>query len=192
MIEGEGYELRSPSGMGGYELGVGPVMEKVPGLARGLHAQPPTAMVRAETADIDAFIEIESTKDIDGAIDVNLLNDIGTGRDWSQVRAIGFAVDNENFVTDIVVEEEVLATEVVINDSLTALAEKLEVSNQRNGEYHVALKGKCTRREVEGAMDSGTHGVTSSGAAGVEDGGSVRIILRRIVCKRVRRIFSMV
>ena len=139
------------------------------------------AMVRAKTADIDALIDVGSTKDSDGAIDVNLLNDIGTGGDWSQGRAIGIAVDDENFVTDIVVVEEaaqVLAAEVVLNDSLTALAEKLEVSNQRNGEYHITLKVKCTRRGVEGAMDSGAHGVTSSGEAGVDDGDGVCIVQR--------------
>ena len=112
---------------------------------------------------------------------MNLLNDIGTGGDWSQGRAIGIAVDDENFVTDIVVVEEaaqVLAADVVINDSLAALTEKLEVSNQRNGEYHIAPKDKCTRRGVEGAMDSGAYGVTSSGKAGVDDGDGVCIVLR--------------
>ena len=110
---------------------------------------------------------------------MNLLNDIGTGGDGSQGRAIGIAVDDENFVTTVVEEAaQVLATEVVINDSLTALAEKLKVSNQRNGEYHIAPKGKCTRRGVEGAMDSGAYGVTSSGKAGVDDGDGVCIVLR--------------
>ena len=165
-----GYELRSRSGIAeGTATHSGP------------SRSPPMAMVRAETADIDALVDIGSTKDSEGAIDVNLLNDIGTGGDGSQGRAIRVAVDNENFVTDTVVMEEaaqVLATKVVINDSLTVLAEKLEVSNHWNGEYHVALKNKCTRRELEGAMDSGTHGVTSSGEAGVDDGGSVCIILR--------------
>ena len=163
------YELRSRTGIG-----------EGTGTNSGPSRSPPTAMIRAETADIDAFVDIGSTKDSDGAIDVNLLNDIGTGGDGSQGRAIGIAVDDENFVTDSVVVEEaaqVLATEVLINDSLTALAEKLEVSSQRDGEYHVALKGKCTRRGVEGAMDSGAYGVTSSGKAGVDDGDSVCIVL---------------
>lgn len=138
-------------------------------------------MIRAEAADVDAFVNIRSTEDSNGAIDVNLLNDIGTGGNGSQGRAIGIAIDDEDFVTDIVIVEEaaqVLTAKVVVNDSLAALAEEFEVSNQRNGEYHIASKGKCTRRGVEGAMDSGADGVANCGETVVDDGGSVCIVLR--------------